>query len=112
MNDACPLKFQAKTWAQTNFKNTKKSTQCKRKSQKIHEEILPILERVFEDVKLIDNIGGFSMEYVVTLVTRTDIDAVQKSLKPWATQHMKRYRPADNEKIGTMLVVGFSTNDR
>lgn len=112
---ACPLKFQAKTWAQTNFKNTKKiDTIAKGKSQKIHEEILPILERVFEDVKLIDNIGGFSMEYVVgRLVTRTDIDAVQKELEALGyTTYEKDTDQLIMKKIGTMLVVGFSTNDR
>lgn len=111
----CPLKPQATTWAQTNFKNTKKiDAIAKGKSQKIHEEILPILERVFGDVKITDNIGGFSLEYVVgRLVTQEDIKAVQKELEDLGyTTYEKDTDQLIMKKIGAMLVVGFSMNDR
>ncbi len=111
----CPSESQVKTWAQINFKNTKKINKvAKGKSQEVHDEILPILERVFKDVKLIDNIGGFSMEYVVgRLVTQADIEAVQKELEALGyTTYEKDIDQLIMKKIGIMLVVRFSTNDR
>lgn len=111
----CPSKFQSKTWAQINFKNTKKiGTIAKGKSQEVNKELLPILERVFEDVKPIDNIGGFSLEYTVgRLVTRGDIDTVQKELETLGyTTYEKDADQLIMKKIGRMLVVVFSTNDR
>ncbi|MEK9132166.1 MAG: hypothetical protein AAB606_00445 [Patescibacteria group bacterium] len=111
----CPLKSQAKTWAQVNFKNTKEiAGVAKGKSQEVHDEILPILKRVFKGVKVIDNIGGFSMEYTVSrLVTQKDIDAVQKELEALGyTTYEKDTDQLIMKKIGRMLVVGFSTNDR
>lgn len=111
----CPLKSQTKTWAQINFGENKEiDTIAEGKSQKVDNELLPILKRVFKDVKLIDNIGGFSLEYVVgRLVTEEDIVAVQKELETLGyTTYEKDTDQLIMKKIGIMLVVGFSTNDR
>lgn len=111
----CPLKSQTKTWAQINFGENKQiDTIAEGKSQKVDKELLPILKRVFKDVKLIDNIGGFSLEYVVgRLVTEEDIVAVQEELETLGyTAYEKDTDQLIMKKIGIMLVVGFSTNDR
>lgn len=112
---ACPLKSQTKTWAQINFGNTKKIDEvAKGKSQEVHDEILPILERIFKDVKIIDNIGGFSLEYTIgRLVTQADMQAVQKELEALGyTTYEKDTDQLIMKKIGRMLVIVFSTNDR
>ncbi len=111
----CPPESTAKTWAQVNFGKTAEiDNVAKGKSQEVHEEMLPILQRVFKDVKLIDNIGGFSMEYTVgRLVTQADMASVQKELETLGyTLYEKDVDQLIMNKIGRMLVVGFSTNDR
>jgi len=111
----CPQKIQTKSWAQKNFENTKKIDNiAKGKSQEVNGEILPILERVFNDVKLNDNIGGFSLEYTVDrIVTQKDIEAVQKGLSALGyTTYEKDIDQLIMKKIGRMMVVGFSTADR
>ncbi|MFA6918098.1 MAG: hypothetical protein WC285_04705 [Candidatus Gracilibacteria bacterium] len=111
----CPLKSQTKTWAKTNFDNTKKIDKiAEGKGQEVHEEILPILERIFTDAKITDNIGGFSLEYVVgRLVTQEDMQAIQKELETLGyTTYSKDTDQLIMKKIGRMLVIVFSTNDR
>ncbi|MFA6521326.1 MAG: hypothetical protein WCT53_03005 [Candidatus Gracilibacteria bacterium] len=111
----CLQEFQPNTWAELNFENTKEiDSLAKGKSEEVNDEILPILKRVFKNVKVIDNIGGFSMEYTLSrLVTQKDIDAVQKELEALGyTTYEKDTDQLIMKKIGRMLVVGFSTNDR
>ena len=54
------------------------------------------------------------MEYVVDrLVTQKDIDAVQKEFEALGyTKYDKDIDQLIMKKIGRMLVIGFSTNDR
>lgn len=111
----CPSKSQTKTWAQTNFDNTKKIDKiAEGKSQEVHEEMLPILERIFTDAKITDNIGAFSLEYVVgRLVTQKDMQDIQKEFE--ALGYKTYSKDTDQlimNKIGRMLVIVFSTNDR
>lgn len=111
----CPQESQTKTWAQINFDNTKKIDEIATgKSQEVHEEMLPILESIFTDAKLTDNIGGFSLEYVVNrLVTQEDMNAVQKGLENLGyTLYSKDTDQLIMKKIGRMLVIVLSTNDR
>lgn len=111
----CPQKIQTKSWAQKNFENTKKIDNiAKGKSQEVNGEILPILERIFNDVKLNDNIGGFSLEYTVSrIVTQEDIEAVRKELEVLGyTTYEKDTDQLIMKKVGRMLVVAFSLSDR
>lgn len=111
----CPQKIQTKSWAKKNFENTKKIDNiAKGKSQEVNGEILPILERIFDDVKLNDNIGGFSLEYTVSrIVTQEDIEAVRKELEALGyTTYEKDTDQLIMKKVGRMLVVAFSLSDR
>jgi hypothetical protein len=111
----CPMEFQTKTWAQINFDNTEKIDEiAEGKSQEVNEEILPILKRIFNDAKLTDNIGGFSLEYVVDrLVTQEDMQAIKEEFE--ALDYTMYSEDTDQlimNKIGRMLVIVFSTDDR
>ncbi|MFA4891496.1 MAG: hypothetical protein WC604_04095, partial [Candidatus Gracilibacteria bacterium] len=115
MASFCPMEFSTKTWAQVNFDDTEEIDEiAEGKSQEVHEEILPILESTFNDVKLTDNIGGFSLEYVVDrLVTQEDMQAIKTELE--ALEYTMYSEDTDQlimNKIGRMLVMVFSTDDR
>lgn len=70
----------AKTWAQINFENAKEGKIETEKNRQIHEELLPILKQVFNNqVKMTDSMNSMWLTYYFPrLVTRADVEAVQK----------------------------------
>ncbi|HUT21962.1 MAG TPA: hypothetical protein VMX18_00975 [Candidatus Bipolaricaulota bacterium] len=70
----------AKTWALINYDNTKEVAVEGDKNQTVHDELLPILNEVFDDqVKLKDNMKSMWLTYVFSrLVTRADVIMVQE----------------------------------
>lgn len=70
----------ALTWAQINFDNAKEGKIETEKSRQIHQELLPILNSVFNNkVKMTDNTSGLWLTYFFNrAVTRADIEAIQK----------------------------------
>ncbi|MBU1992854.1 hypothetical protein KKG51_04130, partial [Patescibacteria group bacterium] len=74
---------EAKTWATIYYESIDPIETENEKSREVHEELLPILNEFFDNkVKLRDNFGGISLDYVFNrLVTEEDILAVQEVLK-------------------------------
>lgn len=70
----------AKTWALINFENAKEAKIESTKNQQIHDELLPILNQLFNNqVKMTDSMNGMWLTYYFPrLVTRADVEAVQK----------------------------------
>jgi len=70
----------AKTWAEINFENAKEAKIESVKNQGIHNELLPILNQVFNNqVKMVDSMNSMWLTYYLPrLVTRADVEAIQK----------------------------------
>jgi len=69
-----------KTWAEINFENAKEAKIESVKNQSIHDELLPILNQIFNNrVKMIDSMNSMWLTYYLPRpVTRIDVEAVQK----------------------------------
>ena len=72
-----------KTWEEINYEATETVELVNEKSREVHNELLPILNQLFNNqVKLRDNFGGISLDYTFgRLVTRDDVAAVQQGLE-------------------------------
>ncbi|MDP1759970.1 MAG: hypothetical protein Q8L01_00665 [Candidatus Woesebacteria bacterium] len=70
----------AKTWALINFENAKAGKIESEKNQTIHDELLPILNQVFNNqVKMTDSMNSMWLAYVFPRpATRADVETVQK----------------------------------
>lgn len=70
----------AKTWAEINFENAKEAKIESTKNQGIHDELLPILNKIFNgQVKLTDSMNSMWLTYYFPRpVTRADVETVQK----------------------------------
>lgn len=70
----------AKTWAQINYDNTKEVTVEGEKNKTIHEELLTMLNLVYNNqVKLKDSMKGMWLTYIFPRpATRADVETVQK----------------------------------
>ncbi|MDD4902690.1 MAG: hypothetical protein PHE24_06165, partial [Patescibacteria group bacterium] len=104
----------AKTWPQMNFERAVPAQLINDKSRTIHNELLPILNQLYDNkVKMIDNMGGAMLSYVFSrVVTKEDVVAVKKYLEGlgYKTQdegikQLTMYKP------GYFLVMTFSVNN-
>jgi len=70
----------AKTWAEINFENAKETKIESAKNQGIHDELLPILNQIFNGrVKMVDSMNSMWLTYYLPRpTTRADVEAVQK----------------------------------
>ncbi|MDD5341441.1 MAG: hypothetical protein PHC97_03340 [Patescibacteria group bacterium] len=70
----------AKTWPQINFENATSGKIETEKSQQINQELLPILNQLFNNqVKMTDNTSGLWLTYYFPRqTTRADVEAVQR----------------------------------
>jgi len=93
-----------KTWAQINYDDVTPIEPTNEKSQAIHDDLLPILEELFDgDVKLRDNMGGYSLDYVFSrLVTEEDVTAVREQMEEIGYTAYD----ADSDQL-TMMKVGY-----
>jgi len=73
----------AKTWAQINYDNAKEDTLDGARATEIHEELLPILNQIFNNqVKMTDSLASMWQDYVFPrLVTRSDVVTVENYYK-------------------------------
>ncbi len=99
------------TWALINFENAKEGKIESERNQKVHDELLPILNQVFNNqVKMTDSMNSMWLAYVFPrLVTRADVEAVQKKYEALG------YKIDESEggrlfvsKIGVTLHMTFS----
>lgn len=70
----------AKTWALINYENTKETAADGEKNKSINEELLPILNQVYDNqVKLKDSMKSMWLTYIFPRpATLADVEAVQK----------------------------------
>ncbi len=73
----------AKTWAEINYDNAAEDTLDGAKATEIHEELLPILNQIFNNkVKMTDSLAGMWLDYIFPrLVTRDDVLTVENYYK-------------------------------
>lgn len=104
----------AKTWPQMNFENTKEVAAIGEKNKPIHEELLPILNQVYNNnVKLKDSMPSMWLTYIFPRpATRADVEAVQKKYEELG------YKITESDggdlwvsKIGLTLHLEFSIQD-
>jgi len=109
-----PTSSATKTWAQINYENAKETAIEGEKNKRIHEELLPILNQVFNNqVKMYDSMTSMWLTYIFPrLVTRADVEAVQKKYVELG------YKVDESEggrlyvsKVGTTLHLTFSISD-
>ena len=107
---------QPKTWAERNFEGTKIVEPINEKSREIHNELLLILNQLFNNkVKLRDNFGGITLDYTFgRLVTQDDVSAMKNYLEELG------YKDTDLSsggklvmtKIGLTLNLSFAIKNR
>lgn len=101
----------ANTWVQVNYDNAKEGTIVAEKNRRIHDELLPILKNIFgNQVKMTDSMDGGWLEYIFSrLVTRADVEAVQKAYSGLGYKIDESEGETLNvSKIGTSLRMTFS----
>ena len=106
---------QAKTWEEINYDNTETVELENNKSREVHNELLPILNQLFNNkVKLRDNFGGISLDYTFDrLVTRDDVEAVQEYLEGIGyTTNTSEGGQLIMMKIGRTLNIVFSIESK
>lgn len=103
----------AKTWAQINFDNAKEGKMETDKSRQINDELLPILQQVFGQVKMTDNMSGLWLAYKFPrLVTRADVEIIQKKYEDLSYKIEESSGGTLNvSKVGRSLHFNFSVNN-
>lgn len=103
-----------RTWPQINYEKQASTQPVNDKSRTIHNELLTILNQLYNNqVKLIDNMSGSMLSYVFNrVITADDLTAVQKYLEGlgYKTQdagknQLTMYKP------GYFLILTFSVNN-
>ncbi len=105
----------AKTWALINYEKAKESKIELAKNQQINDELLPILNQIFNNqVKMTDSTNSMWLTYYFPrLVTRADVEAIQKYYEGLG------YKIDESEggllyvsKVGLTLHMTFYVNDK
>lgn len=103
-----------RTWPQINYEKAVPVEPASGKSQTIHNEILPILNQLYNSqVKLTDNMSGSMLDYIFNrIVTKDDKAAVKKHLEElgYKTQDETEYQ-LTMYKVGYFLNLTFSLNN-
>ncbi|MDD2758325.1 MAG: hypothetical protein PHD72_03055 [Patescibacteria group bacterium] len=103
-----------KTWPQINFEKASSVEPVNDKSRSIHNELLPILNQLYNNqVKLTDNMGGSMLSYAFDrVVIKDDMTAVKKHLEGlgYKTQDEGTYQ-LTMYKVGYFLNLTFSINN-
>ena len=96
---------ETKTLAQITYDDVVAIEPTNAKSQAVHDDLIPILNEIFDnEVKLRDNMGGYSLDYTFSrLVTQMDVDAVQELLE---TAGYTTYDSGNG--MLTMMKVGYT----
>jgi hypothetical protein len=103
-----------RTWPQINYEKALPVEPASGKSQTIHNEILPVLNQLYNNqVKLTDNMSGAMLDYLFSrVVTKDDKAAVKKYLEGlgYKTQDETEYQ-LTMYKVGYFLNLTFSLNN-
>ena len=103
-----------RTWPQINYEKATPVEPASGKSQTIHNELLPILNQLYNNqVKLTDNMSGSMLDYIFNrIVTKDDKTAVRKYLEElgYKTQDETEYQ-LTMYKVGYFLNLTFSLNN-
>jgi hypothetical protein len=103
-----------RTWPQINYEKAIPVEPASGKSQTLHQELLPILNQVYDSqVKLTDNMSGSMLDYIFNrIVTQDDKAAVKKYLEGlgYKTQDETEYQ-LTMYKVGYFLNLTFSLNN-
>jgi hypothetical protein len=103
-----------KTWPQINYERVGAVEPVNEKSQTIHNELLPILNQLYNNqVKLTDNMSGSMLSYVFNrVVVKDDMTAVKTYLEGlgYKTQDEGTYQ-LTMYKVGYFLNLTFSINN-
>lgn len=103
-----------RTWPQINYEKAIPVEPANGKSQTINNEILPILNQLYNNqVKLTDNMSGSMLDYIFNrIVTKDDKAAVKKYLEGlgYKTQDETEYQ-LTMYKVGYFLNLTFSLNN-
>jgi len=103
----------AATYPQINFDNATEAKLETEKSRQIHAELLPILQKVFGEVKMTDNLSGLWLTYLFPRQTTVaDREAVQKALVALGYKVDEAEGGVLNvSKVGRSLRMTFSVNN-
>jgi hypothetical protein len=108
--------LQPKTWAERSYESVKEVGLVNEKSREIHNELLPILNQLFnQQVKLRDNFGGITLDYIFgRLVTIDDMAAVKNYLEGvgYKDTDLSSGGKLVMTKIGLTLNLSFAIKDR
>lgn len=103
-----------KTWPQINYEKATTVEPANGKSQTIHNELLPVLNQLYNNqVKLTDNMSGSMLDYIFNrIVTKDDKTVVKKYLEGlgYKTQDETEYQ-LTIYKVGYFLNLTFSLNN-
>lgn len=103
------------TWAQINYNDVTAVEPTNEKSQAVHDDLLPGLNEVFDDaVKLRDNLGGYSLDYVFSrVVTESDVTAVKEYLEDIGyTTYDSDSNQLTMMRVGYFLSMTFSVGNQ
>ena len=105
---------EAKTWPQINYEKAVPAELVNDKSKTVHNELLPILNQLFNNqVKMTENMGGAMLYYVVNrIITKNDITEVKNYLSglDYKTQDEGTY-DLTVYKPGYFLILTFATDN-
>ncbi|MDP2944601.1 MAG: hypothetical protein Q8N57_03495 [bacterium] len=103
-----------RTWPQINYEKAVPVEPASGKSQVIHNELLPILNQLYNNqVKLTDNMSGMMLDYIFNrIVTADDKAEIKKYLEglDYKTQDETEYQ-LTMYKVGYFLNLTFSLNN-
>ncbi|MFH0815046.1 MAG: hypothetical protein V1902_03175 [Candidatus Falkowbacteria bacterium] len=103
-----------RTWPQINYEKAIPAELVNDKSKTVHNELLPILNQLYNNqVKMTDNMDGAMLYYVFDrIVTKDDMTAMKKHLEGlnYKTQDEGVYE-LTTYKPGYFLILTFSTNN-
>ena len=103
-----------RTWPAINYEKTIPAELINDKSRAVHNELLPILNQLYNNqVKMTDNMDGAMLYYVFDrIITKDDITAVKNYLEGlgYKTQDERVYE-LTTYKPGYFLVLTFATNN-
>jgi len=103
-----------RTWPEINFERAIPAEPINDKSRTIHNELLPILNQLYNNqVKMTDNMDGAMLYYIFSrIITKDDMTTVKNHLEGlgYKTQDERTYE-LTTYKPGYFLILTFSTNN-
>jgi len=104
-----------RTWPQINYEKAVPVETVNEKSATIHNELLPILNQVYNSkAKLTDNMGGAMLSYIFDrIIVSGDLTTIKNSLEGIGYKMQdERSNQLTMYKTGYFLIMTFSTNNK